>query len=168
MFYLIATVGRVGNLPWMPGTFGSLAGLLFLFTLNWFGATSVSLAILTVLMSVIGWYATQSVLKEQNFSDSDPSYIVIDEVAGMFTAAMVFSFYHPITPIHLILIFILFRFFDILKPWPIGWIDRRLAEQPSTASLGVMLDDIAAGIATAIVLLLFSFVFSGSCPFCGM
>ena len=77
--------------------------------------------------------------------DPDPSPVVIDEVAGQWLTLLV----APLDLAWYALAFVLFRFFDILKPWPIGWLERRVP-----GALGVMLDDVAAALAAMAVLAL--------------
>ena len=93
-------------------------------------------------------------------ADLDPSWIVIDEVAGYMTAvSMVYACGYAINTRAIIALLVLFRFFDIVKPGPIGWIDRSLA-QPATAAWGIMLDDIAAGVAAAVVYIGWKYFFN--------
>ena len=76
----------------------------------------------------------------------DPGFIVIDEVAGLFFAIGFVGFFIPLTPLVLVGSFILFRYFDIVKPWPIRWIDKEMAKSKTTAAIGIMLDDMVAGL----------------------
>jgi phosphatidylglycerophosphatase A len=102
-----------------------------------------------VAVFLIGWWATyRATLGSQ---DHDPSEIVIDEVAGQWIALLVVSYgawNAGLDPLRLypgwIAGFLLFRLFDITKPWLVGWADRR------GDALGVMLDDVIAGIFAAI------------------
>ena len=77
--------------------------------------------------------------------NSDPSQIVVDEVAGQLITLM----FIPPETIWYIFGLILFRFFDIKKPWPIGWLDKNVE-----GGMGIMLDDIIAGIFAGVILLL--------------
>ncbi|MEI6805462.1 MAG: phosphatidylglycerophosphatase A, partial [Myxococcaceae bacterium] len=97
---------------------------------------------LVLLVFVIGWWATFRALP--TFKSQDPKEIVIDEVAGQ-GLALVFC---PPGWMALLLGFILFRLFDILKPWPISYVDRKIKN-----ALGVMLDDMLAGVFAALILL---------------
>jgi phosphatidylglycerophosphatase A len=76
--------------------------------------------------------------------DKDPSPIVIDEVAGLWLTLTL----APLTPLGAALAFGVFRFFDIVKPWPVRWADKNIG-----GATGIMLDDILAGIWAALVLL---------------
>ncbi|MFP6742134.1 MAG: phosphatidylglycerophosphatase A [Alphaproteobacteria bacterium] len=136
---LIATFFGTGALPKMPGTWGSLATLplgVLLLVLGGPWAVAVGAAV----AFLIGWWATARVLEQVD--SGDPGYIVIDEVAGqLMVLAMV-----PPDVVHVAFAFAIFRAFDILKPWPIGWLDRNIH-----GALGVMVDDIAAGALGALV-----------------
>jgi phosphatidylglycerophosphatase A len=122
-----------GLMPVMPGTFGSLAALPILYAM---GFVSLQIFIvITVASFLVGIYLcgkTASDLKAH-----DHGSIVWDEVAGM----MVTFIAVPINPLSLLLGFLLFRFFDILKPWPISVFDRRVH-----GGFGIMIDDIVAGV----------------------
>ena len=79
---------------------------------------------------------------ERIMGTKDPGAIVIDEVVGMLVACLGLS----LTPASAVILFILFRLFDILKPFPVGWLDRRLS-----GGVGIVADDVAAGILANLV-----------------
>lgn len=138
--HIIATGGGIGKLPGAPGTYGSIEGLIIwwlirYFSLPWF----IELAIL-VFVIAIGIY-TASVY-EKDTGKHDPSACVIDEIAGMLIAV----FMLPLSWQWALAGFILFRIFDITKPWLIG------RTQAFPRGWGIMADDIAAGIASAVIL----------------
>jgi phosphatidylglycerophosphatase A len=115
-----------------PGTMGSIAALPFGYVIHslW-GQNALLLA--SIIAFFVGWAATNHYLK---FTDSkDPKEVVIDEVAGQW---FVLSFFFP-TLNSYITGLIIFRFFDIFKPWPISWVDKNVK-----GGLGVMLDDMVA------------------------
>ena len=137
---LIATVGGVGLLPRAPGTWGSLAALPAAWLIHaGFGAAGLALAALAAFLA--GWWAA-SVYAPAS-ADHDPASIVIDEVAGQWLVLVAASS----DPAFYAAGFVLFRVLDIVKPWPANWADRALG-----GGLGVMLDDIVAGVYGAIVL----------------
>ncbi len=148
MSRLIATVFGVGHIRPAPGTWGSAVGVLGALGLHYLGGFPL-LLFATVAVFLIGWWATyRATLGSQ---DHDPSEIVIDEVAGQWIALLVVSYgawNAGLDPLRLypgwIAGFLLFRLFDITKPWLVGWADRR------GDALGVMLDDVIAGIFAAI------------------
>ncbi|MGR3759326.1 phosphatidylglycerophosphatase A family protein [Roseobacteraceae bacterium NS-SX3] len=144
----IGTVCGVGYLRPAPGTWGSLAALPLAYGLHQLGG--FPLLVLATLASVgAGIWATGAMTRGS--ANHDPSEIVIDEVAGQFTALWAISYpawAHGIEITALwpgwISAFVLFRLFDIWKPGPVGWADRR--NDPA----GVVLDDVFAGIFAAI------------------
>ncbi len=148
MTRLIATFFYVGYLRPAPGTWGSLAAL----PVGWLLYSVGGLwAILIGIISAfgLGWWATIAETKGQE--DHDPSEIVIDEVAGQWIALLPVFYGASMMGVSVtalwpgwIASFVLFRLFDITKPWIIGHADRR------GDALGVMLDDIYAGIFAAI------------------
>ena len=157
----IATVG-VGLFPLAPGTLGSLVGVgLFLsirglaggpleryaLAHHWyyfeFEATQLALVLVTIfIVSLVGvWAATRA---ETLFNRKDPGAVVIDEVAGQMIALLSASLFVNFAW-SVVSAFILFRVFDIWKPYPI----RRLESLKS--GLGIMADDVLAGMYAAVV-----------------
>jgi phosphatidylglycerophosphatase A len=150
----IATFGYVGFLPGPAGTWGSLAAIPTGYLLHWLGGFPL-LAAATLIAYALGIWATQVETFEQE--DLDPSHIVIDEVVGQWIALWPLSLglWHAGAPPSLfpwpgwVFGFLCFRLFDIWKPWPVSWADRR------KGPTGVMLDDVLAGfMAAAVVTLL--------------
>ncbi|MBR1479919.1 MAG: phosphatidylglycerophosphatase A [Alphaproteobacteria bacterium] len=134
--------GRVSRK--MPGTVGSFFAMLLLLCLP----RSPTLAlIIALLLFCIGWRCCDTYIIKRGYEqDRDPGYVVIDEACGISTtAAIAYSF--GLVNIHDILLgFLLFRTFDIFKPFPIGCIERVMKSRDSTVGLGIMLDDLLAGI----------------------
>ena len=121
-------------------TWGSLAAL----PLGWLLYVSggpLAVALATVAVFFAGWWA--SAVLARRGGDHDPGYIVIDEVAGQLVVLAVI----PADALLYGLAFGLFRLFDIAKPAFIGWADRRVE-----GGLGVMLDDLLAGVCGALVM----------------
>jgi len=145
--HLIATFFYVGHLRPAPGTWGSAAAIPAAWALHVLGGPWL-LGAGVMVSFTLGWWATS--LETKGKDDHDPSEIVIDEVAGQWLAFLPVSVGAAHTGAALtalypgwIAAFVLFRLFDIWKPGPIGWADRR------GDSLGVMLDDILAGVIAA-------------------
>ncbi len=145
--HLIATFFYVGHLRPAPGTWGSAVAIPLAWALHILGGPWL-LGAGVIVSFTLGWWATH--LETIGKDDHDPSEIVIDEVAGQWLAFLPVSIgaAHvgvPLTALYpgWIAAFVLFRLFDIWKPGPIGWADRR------GDSLGVMLDDILAGAGAA-------------------
>jgi phosphatidylglycerophosphatase A len=148
MSHLIATVFYVGHLRPAPGTWGSLAALPMAWGLHVLGGFPLLLLASFVVFGA-GWWATAR--ETAGSDDHDPSEIVIDEVAGQWIALLPVSYGAGFAGVDFIALwpgiltaFVMFRFFDILKPGPIGWADRM------ETSLGVMLDDVIAGVFAAL------------------
>ena len=149
----IATCG-VGYLPLMPGTFGSLlaVGIFLLFAKITTGSLLVAVVLFLIFVSaVVGiWAATRT---EQLLGRKDPGKIVVDEVAGQFIALFPITLFSRWSTPAVIVSLILFRFFDIVKPYPAN----RLQDLKGGA--GVMFDDLVAGVYAAVVVLVILIVF---------
>ncbi|QPG06594.1 phosphatidylglycerophosphatase A [Salinimonas marina] len=128
-----------GLVPVMPGTFGSLAAIPLLL-MTWSAPLWMYVSI-TLLVAVAGIYFCGQTAKDMQVHDHGS--IVWDEVAGMFCTFLLI----PLTPAHLVAGLVLFRFFDILKPWPIYIIDKRWH-----GGTGIMLDDVVAGLMACVSL----------------
>jgi phosphatidylglycerophosphatase A len=148
--YIIASFFGVGYCPKASGTAGSLATLPFAFLITYWGGFYAMLAFFT-LVYVAGTVASKEVLK---YTSHDPSLIVIDEVAGQLIPLVFFSYFKPdmhIWWLHIALpSFVLFRIFDIFKPFPASYFDKKMLNEH-----GVMLDDIAAGVYALLVMVIF-------------
>ena len=140
----ISTWFGSGLLPKIPGTWGTLAALPFGWVIQtYFGSTGLLVA--TALIFVIGWWTTAAYIAADG--RGDPGMVVVDEVAGIWlTLAFVSQTIEGYAAA-----FVLFRFFDMLKPWPI-----RSVERTVPGALGVMTDDIAAAIFAIIIYILFA------------
>ncbi len=129
----LATSGPVGNIPFAPGTFGTLVGLPLCFLLSLCSISFGAILIITFIVLAI-WIAQEA---EKLIKEKDPGCIVIDEIAGM----MVTLLGLPFDPITVVTGFLIFRILDIFKPFP-----ARMLENTIPGGAGVVLDDIAAGI----------------------
>lgn len=153
MIRFIASGFWSGYLPFMPGTWGSIVGVFIVWLIIRF-EFAISFGWLTLGTFLIGWICSTLLVKEAP-EDLDPSYIVIDEIAGIFLVFALLQYYGmSIQPLMLLSGFLLFRLFDIVKPFPIGWVDNKLAQSIHTAGLGIMVDDLIAAIPTGIIIIL--------------
>lgn len=145
--HLIATGFGSGLFPFAPGTAGSLVASAILITTFLVGHLTLPLLLIaTTVVVVHGLISTKSVLLSGRYERKDPKQVVIDEFAGVFVASLSFEF----SLIQLAVAFLLFRVFDILKPWPVS----KAENYPN--EIGVMADDMVAGvIALALTNLLF-------------
>lgn len=130
---MLSTFFYLGYTPLIPGTIGSLGGLLFYLMVKYNTALYiVSLVVLIILALLVINKA------EKHFGRKDARPIVIDEAIGMMIALL----FVPQEPVLIVFAFIAFRLFDIVKPFPIKWAETR------KSPWGVLLDDIIAGIYT--------------------
>lgn len=134
---LLATWFGSGLIPFASGTWGTLAALPFAWAI-WEAGGWTALAIATLAVSVLGVWASGKVVSGSGVQD--PGFIVIDEVAGMWLTLLA----APYAPWAWCAAFVLFRIADILKPFPASWADRHVG-----GGLGVMLDDLFAGLWSA-------------------
>jgi phosphatidylglycerophosphatase A len=121
----------------VPGTVGSALALLIIWIVPF---SRAGLLVFFVAVTLVGTWAAHRA--ERQLGVKDPGVIVIDEVAGMTLSILPF----PLTPSVLIAGFVLFRLFDIVKPFPAG------ASQRATGGVGVMVDDLIAGLYALVVI----------------
>jgi phosphatidylglycerophosphatase A len=138
IIFFIAQGAYSGRVPVAPGTAGTAVGVLLYFLIM--GMPPVWYVTLCILVAGIGAWAAEEA--EKLLGKKDAPSIVSDEIAGFLLA----MFMIPPTWGMIIVGFVLFRFFDILKPWPLRSLEKM------HGGVGVMLDDIGAGIYTNIVL----------------
>ncbi len=128
-----------GLAPKAPGTFGTLAAIPLYFLLTLLTPTLYALAVL--LMTLAGFYICGKAADDVGVHDHPA--IVWDEFVGFFIT----MFMIPVSWQSVLLGFILFRFFDIVKPWPISFIDKKVA-----GGFGIMIDDVLAGAFALIIM----------------
>ena len=150
----IATCG-VGYLPLMPGTFGSLVGVgLFLLLIQIGAAFGVILLSISIITLSGTWAAFRT---EALTGRKDPGKVVVDEVAGQMIALLPLTLFNVQSlAVAVTVSFTLFRFFDIVKPYPAG----RLEEL--RGGFGIMCDDLVAGVYAAVIATLLMVLFGNS------
>ncbi len=129
---LLATWFGSGNLPKAPGTWGALAALPFAWVIVTL-AGSTGLLLAAILLFAAGCWAADG--EAAMAGTRDPSWVVVDEVVGQWLTLV-------LVPLHLLdylFGFLLFRLFDIWKPWPVNWSERRFG-----GGFGIMIDDVVA------------------------
>lgn len=135
----VATFGYVGFFPIAPGTAGSLAALALFAFVRWVNMPAFELGTLVLVLVAGIWSANGA---ERALGRKDPGPVVIDEVLGMLiTLALL-----PVSLVGVLVGFLLFRLFDVVKPYPAG----RLEHLPG--GYGIMLDDAMAGVYSHVVL----------------
>ena len=137
--FAIGTVFKTGYIPIAPGTIGSIVGLLVFWLIKDSASFTVEVLVITILFFVGVWAST---IVEQVLQRQDPGVVIVDEVVGMLVALMLL----PPTTTVIFLAFFLFRFFDIVKPYPARW-----CEQLSRG-WGIMMDDVVAGLYVNVLL----------------
>ena len=142
----LATGFWVGNIPFAPGTFGSLVGLPLCFFLSGIELPLATVfAVLFIFFAIGIAHAAEKIIRSK-----DPGCIVIDEIAGMLVSLIGL----PFNLITVTVGFIFFRILDILKPFPIRALDKRIS-----GGIGVVADDVVAGIFANCLLRLFLYLF---------
>lgn len=129
----------LGNMPFAPGSFGTLAGLPICWLLSSVDS-SISFILIALAIPFAIWVAGEA---EQILEKKDPGAIVIDEIVGMVLTLAGLPFNATTAGLG----FVLFRVLDITKPFPIGFLERRFK-----GGTGIVLDDVAAGVIANITL----------------
>ncbi len=137
----IATWFGCGFIQPAPGTWGTLGGLPFGIILLVFGGIPALLIGLTIVIPLGLWASKHFTDMAQ---EKDSGMIVIDEVAGLWIALIPAT----LNPLSILFAFAFFRLFDIWKPWPVSFMDKKMRGAPS-----VMADDLMAGLYAALVLI---------------
>ena len=151
--YFIATWCGSGRFPKAPGTVGSLCSLPLAWILATYGGT-IGILLGASIVFIIGWWATYIVLQDKS-NGEDPGFVVIDETVGQ-VLSFVFIAHLPINIWLYILGFAFFRFFDILKPWPVSHYDKNVH-----SAYGVMMDDVCAGLYAGLMVLATQYIVFG-------
>ena len=155
---LLVTMFGLGKIKFMPGTFGSLATIIFLFYLfHTLNISSNILLIVWIIIFIYSFYAVSEHIKDSK--NKDPREIIIDEFLGQSIPVYLYEISHGTTKesneaiVYYALSFILFRYFDIMKPFPVNFFDKNFKN-----SFGVIMDDICAGLYVVLTLVCFMVV----------
>ena len=147
----------MGKLKWAPGTAASIVTcLFFLIFINY-----VDIYIIFIFTIFIFLYSFIAINKSfETFEEEDPQEIVIDEFLGQMIPLLALPIYETLYPTsklyYCLIAFVIFRFFDIIKPFPINYIDSNIE-----GALGILLDDIVAGLLTVIIMIIIFFFIGG-------
>jgi len=152
---ILVTLFGLGKIKFMPGTFGSLATTAFLFYL--FHSLNISSNIILISLIIIFIYSFYAVSTHTESSkNKDPGEIIIDEFLGQSIPIYLYEISHGTVKesdeaiLYYALFFILFRYFDIMKPFPINYFDKNFKN-----SFGVIMDDIFAGLYVVLTVVCF-------------
>ena len=145
----------LGKIRFIPGTIGSLATILILYNLfHVFNVSSNIILFGLFFIFIYSFYAVSSHIKDS--INKDPSEIIIDEFLGQSIPIYLYEISHGSTIegneiiVYYILFFILFRYFDIIKPFPVNFFDKNFKN-----SFGVIMDDVCAGFYVVLTLICF-------------
>ena len=148
----------LGKIRFMPGTFGSLATVIILYYL--FHVLNISSSIVFVGLIIIFIYSFYAISEHIKGSENkDPSEIIIDEFLGQSLPIYLYEISHGTTKdgsetiVYYSLFFILFRYFDIMKPFPVNFFDKNFKN-----TFGVIMDDICAGFYVVLTLVCFMII----------
>lgn len=148
------TIFGIGFSKFAPGTIGSFVGVLFFyFFYNLFSKNYILFFLFIFLIFILSWYFTYVYILKNRIHD--PSEIIIDEFLGQLISLTPILFINNFKLEKIIFLelmvlsFLLFRFFDILKPWPIYIVDR------SRTSLSILLDDVIAGLFSSTIIFIY-------------
>jgi phosphatidylglycerophosphatase A len=155
---LLVTMFGLGKIKFIPGTFGSLATIIILFYL--FHSLNISSNIILfglIIIFIYSFYAVSTHTKDSK--NKDPREIIIDEFLGQSIPIYLYEVSHGTTKesneaiVYYALFFILFRYFDIMKPFPVNFFDKNFKN-----SFGVIMDDVCAGLYVVLTVVCFMVV----------
>ena len=155
IIYLFVTLFGIGKLKKIPGSYASLATTIFLFFLFHIFNVSPNIVLISVIIVFfISLFAINFIIKD--FDNKDPKEIVIDEFIGQSIPICLYEIAHEgsketsqVLTFYFIM-FVLFRIFDIAKPYPVSYYDKNFKN-----SFGVIMDDVCAGLYVVAVLVLY-------------
>ena len=152
---LFVTMFGLGKIPKIPGTFGSLATIIILYIFfHVLNLSSNSILICLIIISIFSFSAVAIYIKDNE--NKDPKEIIIDEFIGQSIPIYLYEISHGTEKtsneaiIFYGICFVLFRFFDILKPFPVSYFDKNFKN-----SFGVIMDDVCAGFYVVLSLICF-------------
>ena len=156
--YLIVTCFGIGSIRFAPGTITSLITTVFLYSLfHIINLSNKTILIILLIISIYSFYAVSEYIKFNE--NKDPKEVVIDEFIGQSIPICLYEISHGTVKdtkeavLFYLYIFILFRFFDIKKPFPINFLDKKFKN-----SFGVIIDDVIAGLYVVITLIIFMMI----------
>jgi len=155
---IFVTFFKIGKIKLIPGTFASLiTTILLFFCFHILNIYSNIILFILIIIFIYSFYAINSYIK--NLTEKDPKEIVIDEVIGQSIPLYLYEMSHNIEKDFndslkfYFIIFLLFRFFDIIKPFPVSYFDKNFKN-----SFGVIMDDVCAGLYVVLALILYMII----------
>jgi len=155
---LLVTMFGLGKIKFIPGTFGSLATTVILFySFHSLNISSNTILIGLIIIFIYSFYAVSTHIRDSK--NKDPGEIVIDEFLGQSIPIYLYEISHGTVKesneaiVYYVLFFILFRYFDIMKPFPVNYFDKNFKN-----SFGVIMDDICAGLYVVLTVICFMVV----------
>ena len=156
--YLFVTCFGIGSFRYAPGTITSLVTTFFLFSLfHIINLSSNIILFILVLIFIYSFYAVSNYIKDNN--NKDPKEVVVDEFIGQSIPIYLYEVSHGTIKdsqeavLFYLYIFILFRYFDIKKPFPVNFFDKKFKN-----SFGVIFDDVVAGLYVVLTLIIFMII----------
>ena len=156
--YLFVTCFGIGTFRFAPGTITSFIASIFLFSLfHIINLSNITILISLILIFVYSFYAVSEYIKDND--NKDPKEVVVDEFIGQSIPIYLYEIAHGAiknsqeAALFYLYIFILFRYFDIKKPFPVSYFDRKFKN-----SFGVILDDVVAGLYVVLTLIIFMII----------
>ncbi len=156
--YLFVTCFGIGSFRYAPGTITSLITTVFLFSLfHILNLSSIIILITLLLIFIYSFYAVSNYIKDND--NKDPKEVVVDEFIGQSIPIYLYEVSHGTIKdpqeavLFYLYIFILFRYFDIKKPFPVNFFDKKFKN-----SFGVIFDDVVAGLYVVLTLIIFMII----------
>ena len=156
--YLFVTCFGIGSLRFAPGTITSLVTAIFLYSL--FHIVNLSSNIILIILLIVFIYSFHAVSEYIKYNkNKDPKEVVVDEFIGQSIPIYLYEISHGTSKVSqeailfYFYIFILFRFFDIKKPFPVNFFDKKFKN-----SFGVIIDDVVAGLYVVLTLIIFMII----------
>ena len=156
--YLFVTCFGIGSFRYAPGTITSLITTVFLFSLfHIINLSSNIILIILMLIFIYSFYAVSNYIKDND--NKDPKEVVVDEFIGQSIPIYLYEVSHGTIKdsqeavLFYLYIFILFRYFDIKKPFPVNFFDKKFKN-----SFGVIFDDVVAGLYVVLTLIIFMII----------
>jgi len=156
--YLFVTCFAIGSIRFAPGTITSLITTIFLYSLfHIINLSNNAILIILLIVFVYSFYAISEYIKFNE--DKDPKEVVVDEFIGQSIPIYLYEISHGVVKdsqeavLFYLYIFILFRYFDIKKPFPVNFFDKKFKN-----SFGVILDDVVAGLYVVLTLIIFMII----------